>query len=47
MERGPWGDYARETAPSFGGLPGPVRARLLRDARSRPHVRIILPGAAA
>ena len=32
-ERGEPGDYARETAPSFGGLPGPVRARLSREAR--------------
>ena len=32
-ERGERGDYARETAPSFGGLPGPVRARLSREAR--------------
>lgn len=32
-ERGARGDYTRETAPSFGGLPGPVRARLLADAR--------------
>ncbi len=32
-ERGERGDYARETAPSFGGLPGPVRARLLLEAR--------------
>lgn len=31
-ERGERGDYARETAPSFGGLPGPVRTRLLREA---------------
>ena len=33
-ERGGRGDYARETAPSFGGLPGPVRARLLAGARA-------------
>lgn len=33
-ERSPRGDYTRETAPSFGALPGPVRARLLREARS-------------
>ncbi len=26
-------DYARQTAPSFGGLPGPVRTRLLKQAR--------------
>ena len=32
-ERGERGDYTRETAPSFGGLPGPVRARLSREAR--------------
>lgn len=32
-ERSARGDYARETAPSFGGLPGPVRARLLAEAR--------------
>ena len=31
-ERGERGDYARETAPSFGGLAGPVRARLSREA---------------
>ncbi len=31
-ERGERGDYARETAPSFGGLAGPVRARLSRGA---------------
>ena len=30
----PWGDYARETAPSFGGLPAPVRASLIRQARA-------------
>ncbi len=34
IERGERGDHARETAPSFGGLPGPVRARLLAEARS-------------
>lgn len=33
-ERGERGDYARDTAPSFGGLPGRVRARLLAEARS-------------
>lgn len=33
-ERGERGDYTRETAPSFGGLPGPVRTRLLAEARS-------------
>jgi len=33
MERSERGDYARQTAPSFGGLPGPVRTRLLRQAR--------------
>ena len=32
-ERGARGDHARETAPSFGGLSGPVRARLLVMAR--------------
>ena len=31
-ERGERGDYTRETAPSFGGLPGPTRARLSREA---------------
>ena len=33
-ERGELGDYTRETAPSFGGLPGPVRVRLLAEARA-------------
>ena len=33
IERSPHGDYVRETAPSFGALPGPVRARLLAAAR--------------
>ena len=31
----PQGDHARETAPSFGGLPPAVRARLLRAARAQ------------
>ena len=34
VERSPRGDYTRETAPAFGHLPGPLRARLLREARS-------------
>jgi hypothetical protein len=33
-ERSARGDYTRETAPAFGHLPGPVRSRLLREARS-------------
>ena len=33
IERGERGDYTREPAPSFGGLPGPVRARLSREPR--------------
>ena len=28
------GDYTREAAPSFGGLPPAVRTRLLREARA-------------
>lgn len=32
-ERSPGGDYIRETAPSFGGLPNAMRVRLLREAR--------------
>ena len=36
-ERGERGDYTRETAPSFGGLPGPVRARLSRQAQEPLH----------
>ena len=31
---GPRGDYARETAPSFGGLPPAVRRRFLALARA-------------
>ena len=30
--RSPAGDYARETAPSFGGLPARIRTRLLAKA---------------
>lgn len=33
-ERTARGDYTRETAPAFGHLPGPVRTRLLQEARS-------------
>lgn len=43
VERGERGDDARETAPSFGGLPGPVRLRLLKEARS-PLSRLAQPG---
>ena len=32
-ERSERGDYARQTAPSFGGLPCPVRTRFLKQAR--------------
>ena len=39
LERSPRGDYTRETAPAFGHLPGPVRARLLREARSSTEPR--------
>lgn len=45
-ERGARGDDARENAPSFGGLPGPVRARLLAEART-PLDAATSPGAAA
>lgn len=45
-ERGERGDDARETAPSFGGLPGPVRARLLAEARA-PLVVATSSGTAA
>lgn len=34
LERTPRGDYARETAPSFGTLPAQTRARLAREAAS-------------
>ena len=30
MDRSAWGDWVRETAPSFGGLPARTRTRLLR-----------------
>lgn len=30
----PQGDYARETAPSFGGLPPALRTRFLKTARA-------------
>lgn len=33
LERSPRGDYARQTAPSFGALPARTRVRLLRLAR--------------
>ena len=30
MDRSAWGDWVRETAPSFGGLPARTRTWLLR-----------------
>jgi hypothetical protein len=45
-ERGARGDDARETAPSFGGLSGPVRARLLAEARA-PLDEAVSPGTVA
>ena len=43
-ERGERGDYTRETVPSFGGLPGSVRVRLLALARV-PLLRGFAPSA--
>lgn len=37
IERGERRGCASETAPSFGGLPVPVRARLLAEARVSPR----------
>ena len=39
-ERGEPGDYTRETAPSFGGLSGPARSRLSREAQE-PMLTIV------
>ena len=34
VERSEVGDYVRQTAPPFGGLPATLRARLVREART-------------
>ena len=42
LDRSPQGDYARQTAPSFGGLPAATRSRLA-IASSQPIAEEFVP----